>query len=145
MEENEIQPEMQKKRPVALTIICILTFIFSGLSIIGSLFTTPMADMMIAFVQQQPQYNEADYADSFILWKAGWAFYLINLLLLSVSLTGAILMWNLRRIGFHLYTISNIIIFYLPILWLGLPFNAFLAFLSLMFIGMYAMHLRYMK
>jgi hypothetical protein len=145
MEEYQHEPQEEAKRPLFLSVLCILTFISCGLSVLGSLSITPMADVMIKVVKETEGYDPAVYADQFLVWKAGWGFYMLVLFFTLCSLTGAILMWNLKKMGFHFYAISNIILFYLPILWVGIPFNFGGLFFLLGFIGMYALHLKYMK
>lgn len=142
--EEQSYPEQELKRPRFLTLLCILTFISTGFSIIGSIITTPMADFMIEFIRHSPEYNPDEYATLFVLWKMGWGFYLAILLFTLLSLTGALLMWNLKKNGFHFYTIANIILVYLPVVWAGTPLNIATVFMSAAFIGMYALHLRYM-
>jgi hypothetical protein len=147
MEEyQQIEPQQEPaKRPVFLTVLCILTFISTGFSIMGCFMIPPMADFMIRMVTETPNYDPAVYADLFLIWNAGWGFYMTVLLFTVLSLIGAIMMWNLKKNGFHFYTISNIILFYLPIIWIGLPFNFAGLFFPLAFIGMYALHLKYMR
>lgn len=143
MEEQQY-PQSQLKRPPLLTALCILTFISTGFSVLGSVMTPAMADFMIGFVKKTPEYNPDEYTELFTLWKMGWGFYMTILLFSLLSLTGALLMWNLKKNGFHFYTIANIILFYLPVMWAGTPFNIIPAFMSASFIGMYALHLKYM-
>jgi hypothetical protein len=146
MEEfTPVQPEQQYKRPLFLSVLCILTFISTGFSIIGSLIITPNADAMIEIAKSTPQYNAELYDDVFRIWKAGWPFYLIVLIFNLLSLTGAVFMWNLKKIGFHFYTIANIILSYLPVVWFDMPMNIAGLFFPAVFIGMYALHLRFMK
>ena len=53
--------------------------------------------------------------------SAPWSFtfFLLNGLLYGVSLIGAILMWNLKRYGFHIYTIAQLLLIVLPVLFIG--------------------------
>ena len=99
-----------------------------------------MADVVIMFSKQMPGYDPAAAEELFKMYKAGWAYHLTFMLFTMLSLAGAILMWNLKRNGFHFYTIANIILFYLPIVWLDAPFHFALAFLAAAFVGMYALH-----
>ncbi|HEX8515641.1 MAG TPA: hypothetical protein VF868_05530 [Bacteroidia bacterium] len=140
-----VEPEGQPKRPVFLTVLCILTFISTGFSIIGAMIIPVMADFMIEVITQSREYDPAVYTDLFKVWKAGWGFYITVLAFTVLSLVGAIYMWNLRKNGFHFYTIANIILSYLPIVWLGLPVNIAGFFFPAAFIGMYALHLKFMK
>ena len=47
------------------------------------------------------------------------SFYLWSALLYAVSLTGVILMWNLRKLGFHLYTLAQLFVLVITVLFLG--------------------------
>lgn len=146
MDENQlIQPEPAPKRPVALTVLCILTFISSGLGILGCLFTPLMADMMIEMLRTTPGYSEMLNEQAMMVLKAGWPYYLTLLLLTSGSLTGALMMWNLKKNGFHFYTISNILIYCLPSFMLGIDFNIIGLVFPGIFMGLYAMNLKFMR
>lgn len=46
-------------------------------------------------------------------------FFMSSALLYAVSLGGVLLMWNLRRIGFHLYTLSQLLVLVVTVLFLG--------------------------
>ena len=47
------------------------------------------------------------------------SFFLCSALLYALSLTGVILMWNLRKIGFHLYTLAQLLVMLVTLLFLG--------------------------
>ncbi|MCW3102530.1 MAG: hypothetical protein JWO09_970 [Bacteroidetes bacterium] len=150
MEGYEQEPDttttqQPAKRETFLTVLCILTFISCGLGIMRSLIITPLADFMIDIVKQSPKYDADMYTELFTLLKAGWGYYLVNLLLVLLELTGAVMMWNLKKNGFHFYTIANILLLYIPVTWLGLEFNYFEGFLTAAFVTMYAMQMRYMR
>ena len=46
-------------------------------------------------------------------------FYAIMSLLWALSFTGCLLMWKLRRSGFHCYTLAQLLLLALPMLFLG--------------------------
>jgi hypothetical protein len=146
MEENNSieQSPGNKKRPVLLSVLCVLTFISTGISILSSLVIPMLSDVMIELFKM-PQFAADANPEAIKVIQAGWGYYMIVLLLASVSLTGAIMMWNLRKNGFHFYTIANILLFYLPVLWFGFPFNILAAFFPAAFIALYAIHLKYMR
>lgn len=147
MEEQHYQqqPVTPAKRPVSLTIICVLTFIWSSLTFISCLFIPANADAMIRFATLMPDMKGLITEESMVLLRAGWGYYLSMFLLTSVSLTGAIMMWNLRKNGFHLYAIANIFAQCLPSFLLGVPFSIGILIFPGIFIGMYAIHLRFMN
>lgn len=45
--------------------------------------------------------------------------YVILTVLYALSLTGVILMWNLRKSGFHYYTLAQLLILLVPALFMG--------------------------
>jgi hypothetical protein len=52
-------------------------------------------------------------------------YFTLLMALSAVSLTGAIRMWKLHRDGFYIYTITQLVILFIPVIWLG--WNAFSA------------------
>lgn len=110
-QNNPILTGNRAKRPVLLTILCILTFIGSGS---GS----------VSFLMIYSSYNEIlplmqDYASTFPALKpimeAPKNFFLAGFLFYIFSLTGASLMWKLKKAGFHFYTGAQIMIVLLPV------------------------------
>lgn len=86
-------------------------------------------------------------SEMFTLWERMAAVpqsYYGGLAVLSVlSLAGCILMWNLRRSGFHCYTIAQLLMLVLPLLFLGKGYFAIgdLMF-TLLFILIYFLQLK---
>lgn len=103
----------------------ILTFIGSGISCISYLLTGFLLPNIQAIIESEAIMTNADMkpmVDTIRpLITAPWAysFFLLNGLLYGVSLAGAIFMWNLKRYGFHLYTIAQLLLIALPILFIG--------------------------
>ena len=142
-EIENIKPE--SGRPKFLSVLCILTFIFTGLGCISSLITPLFAPLLREFMVNAPNYDEAAMAESMRVIEAGWGYYLLTLLLNLGSLTGAVLMWKLNKNGFHFYALSNSAMLFLPTLFLGISISWFAIFFTVGFIGMYALHLKFMK
>ncbi len=124
----------ENKRPVFLTVLCILTFIGSGLGLLSSL-------LMIAGVGAL-----SSYLGSFGgIAAGGTAYFGVSALLAAGSLFGAIMMWKLKKTGFYLYVAANIIAAILPMVWLGSAF-AILGFIwPVIFIVLYAINLKHLK
>ena len=108
--ENELP-----KRPQFLTVLCILTFIGSGLSFIGALWGYFSIKASEKFLQNIT--NSEDHAHGMIsgmqetMMKAvenAVPNMVIGLLCALICLYGAILMWKLKRNGFFIYTIGEI-------------------------------------
>ena|SRR6218665_283307 len=147
MEDTQYQqqPVTPGKRPVSLTILCVLTFIWSSVTFISCLFIPANADAMIQFTTVMPNMKELMTEESMMLLRAGWGYYLSMFALTAVSLGGAIMMWHLRKNGFHLYAIANIFIQCLPSFFLGFPFHIGILVFPGIFIAMYAIHLKFMN
>ena len=138
--QNEIP-----KRPTFLTVICILTFISSGLGCVSAILTPLFSDLMIEFLKSTPNFDEAAMSQTIILLQAGWGFYLISFVLAAGSLAGAILMWNLKKIGFHFYALSNLGLLFVPMLMLSMPISWEGILLTSSFIALYAVNFKFLK
>ncbi len=146
MDELQDTEEVQIiKRPKRLTILCILTFIFSGLGCLSSVMTPFLANEMSDFIKNSPNYKDEAFAESILVIQAGWAYHFPTFILALGSVTGAALMWKLKKAGFHLYALSNLSLLFIPTLVLGLAISWSAIFVSVGFIGMYGLHLRFMK
>lgn len=129
-------------RPDVLKLLCILTFIGSGLAGLANLFIWSSFDE----IQNIMEDIELNLPEMKLLLSGGKQFFIAGFFLYSVSLAGAIQMWKLKKIGFHLYTASQIFLLILPLVTIkDLPFSYFGLLLSLVFIGGYFSQLRFMK
>ncbi len=177
METIETIPA-EKKRPAFLTVLCVLTFIGTGIMLTSSLFQIKDTFFRTAqelIDEQQVKLAQAeammpgitDKMSDMILEMApyripGW---LIGFLGNLLTLTGAIMMWRLKKIGFFIYVFAELVPFFISIAFMhGLKamtgaFSAFgsafeslgIAILILMlifdfaFIIMYAVNLKHMS
>ena len=139
-------PENQQpvKRPQMLMILCILTFIWSGLGFFSSLFTGIFLE---AFQQIAPAFVEQFQIEGFEeLFEAPRGFFLLNSLLYLGSVTGAYFMFQLQKIGFHVYTISQFLLLIAPMYFLSLPSPpVFEILVTGLFIILYARQLKHMN
>ena len=74
----------------------------------------------------------------------------VSLVLSVISLLGAILMFQLRRLGFYLYTAAQILMLFVLPYFAGFNFMVlagmlFSAIFAVIFIVMYALNLKYMR
>lgn len=99
-----------KVRSNLLTFLCILTFIGSGLS--------SFANFMVFSTFDEMQIAIEEIAEKFpavlTIFKGGRQFFLAGFILNTISLLGALQMWKLRKIGFHIYTAAQLFILILP-------------------------------
>ena len=167
--ENPFQNETyRQQRPTFLLVLCILTFIGSGWSVLSNLFSVFTAGLMNGNIQME-QYssvvNELEGSGISAFWQNFFhssmeviqvmamharEIAIMQLVLSIVSLVGAILMFQLRRSGFYLYAAAQILMLFVYPYFAGFSGWVILimcwsAFFSLIFIILYALNLKYMK
>jgi hypothetical protein len=127
-----------------LKMLCILTFAGSGLGLfsygmIGAFYNLFLKTIPSALGEDQQQVIE-------LLLSGGRNFFLLNALLYAVSLRGAYLMFNLKRKGFHFYTVSQLFILISPMLFIkGFQMPWMTVLLSALFIFAYSGFLKIMR
>lgn len=169
MEElDNIQEESQPKRPTFLKVLCILTFIATGLSFLGivpRLLTGPMsedaiADTIIMFDKLSENMRELNFSSlaefyeksKLMTLDANDKFYLsnsVNLIMTLLGLISAIRMWQGYKIGFHLYIVYNLlalgsIYFYTPFEHVPTVIVIMNLLLSSLFIFLYSRNLHWL-
>ena len=146
--ENPFEEERQQnKRPAFLTVLCILTFIGSGFAIISELIvlflpSSFMEGMQVQFADILGEEKAEEMIASFAL-QCKLAPY--QLILSILSLAGAILMFQLKRMGFYLYTLAQVLLVVLPGLIGGQWSIVGAAFWSVLFIVLYAVNWKSLK
>lgn len=156
-----------KDRPVFLTVICILSYVGLGMSIlnglIGAIFgrvTSFMSPLVKSVMEQDMDLDELPdgirrmVESSFsVVHKAmeyATTMSLLAVVLYIIALFGVINMWQLKKRGFYLYTGAKIFILLIPVIFLGFNFISFVAvtanalFVGL-FIILYAVNLKHME
>lgn len=125
--ENENQ---QPKRTTFLLIICILTFIGSGYSLlyylllpIAKAHLPEMMDMYSNIFKDETVLKQMNEMFNFMAEVPSWK-YLLVALGFAGSVTGAALMLKLRKEGLHVYIISQILIFALLSFLIGGPMKS---------------------
>ena len=146
MEEFNPGPgkETSPKRPVLLTILCILTFIGSGLNLVSS--------FLITIFYNTFQSVAGDISKAFnlptmdMILNAKPPFFMVSSFLYAFSTYGAFEMWKLRKRGFHLYAISQLLLIMMPMYFFKLPFPSVpdLIFPGI-FIILYSTNLKHMS
>ena len=142
MEEKQQIQEQKPKRPQLLTILCILTFIGSGMGVIGyfavSVYFEASINMLKVFYSDMPE--------TAIILGAPREFFIISFVLSALSVIGAMFMWNLRKIGFHIYTLAQLVYLVVPYLYFGGDTNPMLnIILTALFVYLYARNLPQMR
>ena len=125
MEEKDVQTTNQ--RPTFLTVLCILTFIATGLGLLFGIIGLVAAGAIESFAKYLPVGVDGG------LFKA-----IITLVLVAASLYGAIQMWKLKKLGFYIYAAANVIL-------LIMSFGIFSLIITAAFIVMYYLNLKVME
>lgn len=163
---NAIPPPVATPRPTLLTVICIIAFIlgawgiFSGVRTITQdpieVMAKAQADMEQAradlgdnaegmagrFLDSAMEVTEKAVANAVPIGVAG-------IILALISLLGVWQMWNMRKSGFWLYLLAAVGGLIVPLVFLGGSILAILSvgiggFISLVFIILFAVNLKYM-
>lgn len=148
-ETNLMIDRREKMRPTFLSVLCIFTWLGSGFVIIQSIF------MVIIFQGLATSSNRFLSSSSN---EFGWMFYsyLSSFICAIGCIVGAILMWKLKRMGFFIYLISELIpILLTAFIWLGLSSSSFIgssilwifisSLIPIAFIVMYSLNLKHLK
>jgi hypothetical protein len=145
MEEIQSNPvgESRPGRPKLLTILCILTFIGSGMNFVSS--------VMISVFYDQFTILAEDISKSFhlpgleMLLEGKSIFFAVSAFIYVGCICGAYLMWRLKKTGFHVYTVFQILLILSPMYFLHLPSPSLPdLILSGTFIILYGSNLKYM-
>lgn len=125
MEEQNVQATAE--RPVFLTVLCILTFIGSGLGLLFGLIGLFAAGAIESIAAYMPVGVDSGIFKSILL-----------LVLMAGSLYGAIQMWKLKKLGFYIYSGANVILLIMSFGILSLIFTA-------LFIVLYYLNFKVME
>jgi hypothetical protein len=146
MPEDQIpsDPVIQTQRIRVLKFLCVLTFIGSGM---GAFAYGMIAAFYNIFISLEPKTWEPEQQDLIkLLLSGGRLFFLTSGLLYFLSVRGAFLMWQLKKVGFHFYTASQILILIAPLLFIkGFSMPAINVLLTAMFIFAYSAFLKIMR
>jgi hypothetical protein len=114
---------MMDSNRVTLRILLVLTFIGSGLSMLSYL----MFALMLPQLQQTVADNPGLLPEQFVtaaqrMFEVPQLYYGACAILYLISLSGAVLMWKERWSGFHSYTLAQLLLLAVPLLFLGRGF-----------------------
>lgn len=159
MEQTTAGAEAPKKRPTFLTVLCILSFVAAGFTIIGGIIgylgmaavegmAGGMAEGMegamgeaMAGMESMPGMEEA-----MALWKYAKVLLIAGSLLTILGLVGVIMMWKLKKMGFYIYTGAQVLGIIVPVVIAGMAAMSWLGvFFSVAFIVMYGLNLKHMS
>lgn len=126
-------------RPPMFVLICVLSFIGSGLSAFLYLVMALNFDLVVT----QFENGEIEIPQLELFLTGGMSFFLLESLLNAISFIGVRYIWNKKLVGFHLYTASQLFLILVPVVFLkGHPFMVADALLSGVFVLLYYVQLR---
>jgi len=143
------QTEEKIQRPKTLQILCILTFIGSGLSMLSYLILAFALDAFKEVVQSD-NFNflksAEDQALIEMIFNLPRIYFVIHFIFYAASFVGAYLMWNLRKPGFHIYAIAQISLLIIYKVFIpSAPFPVFPLMVTVFFILLYFGNLKFMR
>ena len=100
-----------KKRPDFLSALCVLTFIGSSVAFVGYFLASLFFEQTSALIIK--------YSSWFSTNVISPIYFTVLMALYAGSLIGAIRMWKLHRNGFFIYTITQLLILFLPVIWIN--------------------------
>lgn len=122
-------PNTTGKRPTLLTVLCILSFVWTGFSIIGGgvgyvglkMISSGTLEEMVAQTGDQNALKQLEDAQAKLAETGLTAAQLENLTLIGVALSvvaliGVVMMWRLKRKGFLVYAIAQVASIISPLL-----------------------------
>jgi len=138
-----IEPqEQQPKRPELLTILCVLSFIGSGLGSFSNLIITLSYSSIVEIYSS----SGIDIPGMEEMLSGGRTFFTLSFIIQLLSFIGVLNMWKLNKIGFHIYSISQILILILPSFFIPeLDFPIIAILLTTVFVILYASMLKHMS
>lgn len=153
---SDFYTEPESERPQFLKILCILSFVASGLLLliyaIGTLSLRMNEEIIGTFwnevIKVQPVLENVD---PIIFFHEFGMLCIYSLILNIISLIGIIMMWRLNKIGFYIYVFAEITANFLSLnLNTGEQNQAYSGLvlpilIDLIFIGLYFMNLKHMN
>jgi hypothetical protein len=146
MEEQQMLPatESREKRPNLLTILCILTFIYSGLGAVSNLMVFIFFDASMKFAAELVKAFKLPGMDLFL--NARPVYFAATASINALAVAGAVMMWQLKKLGFHIYTVSQILVILAPMYFFRFPGPDFFSILlSAVFVLLYSTNLKKMS
>lgn len=124
----------------SLHLVLVLSIIGSGFSCLGAICWALFMPTLQEVAAKMPEVMQSAYEMMFSIPRV---FYVVLTLLYAVSLAGAILLWNYRRIGLHAYTLAQILVLIVKLLFLGRGYVGIGdIMITVLFVGYYFITLR---
>jgi len=145
MDEQQ-QPMKNEHIPnlVLLKILCIFTFVISGIGLFSFGLIGLIYDFFSNNLSLIPDEKNRELIE--MMLSAGRSFFLLSAILYATSLAGIVFLWKMKKVGFHLFTASQLLLLILPLIYFkGFPNNGANMLFPILFIAGYVGYLKYMK
>jgi hypothetical protein len=130
--------EKTKKRTPLLSAFCILTFIGSGAGFLGYFLASLFFEKSSEFIIKYSSWDSTATISPL--------YFTLLMALFAISLAGAIRVWKNHRDGLFLYIFSQILILFLPVIWINWQaFSDTNAIFTSIFIIGYGLHWKQLK
>lgn len=149
--ENQLPNEVPK-RPQFLTVLCILSFIWSGFLLLCLVLGLCFSGLIFSAIEKlqsgaegMPPMGETQQQALQTLIDIGPQKFIMGIAIAIIaymtSLLGVVKMWELKKYGFYIYATVN---------GLGLTYDLisgsyFMAFITIAFLGMYISNFKHLK
>ena len=133
------------KRPVFLTVICILSFIAAGFGIlgyIGAITAMGVASAAAGAIEGMEGMEEIVSAGPSM--GMTWAYIIVGFLTTIVALMGVLKMWKLKKQGFMLYAGATVVSIIMGIVYSGFGASISGIVIGGAFIAMYYINMKHM-
>lgn len=103
-----------------LRVLLVLSMIWAGMSCLSYfVMGTTLPQLQSYYMANKDLFPGEIYTLMQQLFEVPRPYFIGSALLFALELLGAILMWNLRRSGFHCYTLARLLLVLLPLLFIG--------------------------
>ena len=143
------------KRPVFLTVLCILSFIAAGFAILGYITVIGLmgaASVAVSGMESMSSEMGAEMGDAMSAAMAAtpgvgltWAYIIVGFLTTIVGLFGVIKMWKMNKSGFMMYTGATVVSLIMGIVYSGFAASIVGIVISAAFIVMYGLNMKHLK
>lgn len=138
LQQTDNQPDKYKKpRPLGLSILLIFSFVFNGM-LFGAMLTGFLSRELVQEILQQ-HYKQLVITNRAVMFITG-----SGVVLAVMSLTGIVLMWRMRRIGFYLFAAGQLI-FLIALVFILKSFDVVNISIALFIILLIGAHLKMMR
>jgi len=137
-------------RPQGLTTLCILSYLGSGMSLFANIFLFLFYDSFMGILasdemEEVPMAFDAEMLSEFAN-SAGQFYFLLSSILYALSILGVYYMWHLYKKGIHFYTIAQIGLILLPLIFIDSSLSVIPGLLlSGAFVLLYSQYLKLMR